>query len=93
MSKNQGNLNKDEESCTGKEDTESGLRESGRREAGLCDTPTAVGGRRYHSWFTDAEYEDWNAEVDCPGKRVDLKFRCIWYQNLCWLIWESLFKF
>lgn len=69
MPKNQGNLNKDEESCTGKEDTESGLREGGRREAGLCDTPTAVGGRRYHSWFTDAEYEDWKAEVDCTGKR------------------------
>lgn len=69
MLKNQENLNKDEESCTEKEDTESGLRGSGRRKAGLCDTQTAVGGRRYHSCFTDGEYEDSKAEVDCPGKR------------------------
>ena len=69
MLKNQKNLNKEEKSCIEKEDIESGLREGGRKKAGLCDTQTAQGGRRYHSCCTDAEYEDSKVEVDCSGKQ------------------------
>lgn len=46
-----------------------GSQEGGQGKADLSDTQTAVGGRRHHSCFADAESENSKAEGDFPGKR------------------------